>query len=657
MNKPRISLFILVSLLLLSAKVWSQNFTKPLLVPDTLSNYNSPYIHLTMDDTSRQFFFVANPNPMTHQDSVTAIVGWPDSTHVFPQDTMPIPTNCFNSPGHPKGNILGPTLIWHKNKPANITVKNNLQDTATVHWHGAHIPAWCDGGPHQPIAPGTTWNPYFNVLDDETTLWYHPHLHMETQRQVQKGLAGMIIVRDLSDPLSTQLPHTYGKDDFPLVLQDKEFQRHGTKDSINITCSMGTSLMVNGTIEPYLNVPDHLVRFRILDGSSERAWQLKIVGANGVVKPVKIIASDAGYLKQPYTTDSVFIAPGERYEIAVDLTGAANKDFFLVNFPNQLPDSAAGGKTYNDPGCYIAGDSVSNGHGGKYPFSNFDSIPHQLMKIHVQSDNTYPYVSALPPTLKTYVMPPHWKTPDVTRIKRFVFSTDTMFYYNNHQDSINVHGGPPFQIADQYGSNIDTLPFIHDYINDTVYLNNTEAWTIINTTGVGHPFHIHDISFFIVSINGDTLIPAPLSGPKDVMYVDAHDTITFVTQFTDFATGIEHDSAYMYHCHILAHEDHGMMHQFVVVNAHTVGISQEKDWYEWRLFPNPTASNITIYGACHSNSHLNIFNAQGVLARSISLPAFEGSKEINIQELPAGMWFIRWNRPDGISTKRMVKTR
>ena len=130
------------------------------------------------------------------------------------------------------GDILGPTLIMQKGDNVDITVNNNLNDTTTIHWHGMHVSAENDGGPHTTIAPGASWNPQFTVLDKAGTYWYHPHLHMKTNEHVTKGIAGFIIVQD-EEEAALELPRTYGVDDFPLVIQ-MQIQ----KLELNLICPM-----------------------------------------------------------------------------------------------------------------------------------------------------------------------------------------------------------------------------------------------------------------------------------------------------------------------------------------------------------------------------------------------------------------------------------
>ena len=118
------------------------------------------------------------------------------------------------------GDLLGPTLLLEQGGTVTLNVTNALPDLTTTHWHGLHVSAENDGGPHSLIYPNTTWSPSFTVLDRASTFWYHPHGHGLTDYQVSKGAAGMIIVRDAQEA-ALDLPRTYGVDDIPLILQTK----------------------------------------------------------------------------------------------------------------------------------------------------------------------------------------------------------------------------------------------------------------------------------------------------------------------------------------------------------------------------------------------------------------------------------------------------
>ena len=140
------SLVLLITLVTAKAQ-------NPLYIPDTL---NGPIYNLTVAYSSKVFF----------------------------------PPNVTDTYGM-NGDILAPVLLMNKGDSITLNVINDLNISTTMHWHGFHISAANDGGPHQVIDPGTTWSPSFKVRNDAATYWFHPHLHENTELQVTKGLAGM----------------------------------------------------------------------------------------------------------------------------------------------------------------------------------------------------------------------------------------------------------------------------------------------------------------------------------------------------------------------------------------------------------------------------------------------------------------------------------
>ncbi len=194
------------------------------------------------------------------------------------------------------GNILAPTLIINKWDWVTMNVTNNLAgngNSTTIHWHGLHVPAIYDGGPHQIILQGGTWSPHFQVLNDAATYWYHPHGDNKTDRHVSKGLAGMIIVKDSAEAAIT-LPRTYGVDDFPIIVQSKAFD---VLNQIAISTELDTAICVNATMHPYLDAPAQVIRLRLLNGSSGRSYNFGFT-AN---KPFLMIAGDGGLLDSAIT--------------------------------------------------------------------------------------------------------------------------------------------------------------------------------------------------------------------------------------------------------------------------------------------------------------------------------------------------------------------
>jgi FtsP/CotA-like multicopper oxidase with cupredoxin domain len=468
------------------------------------------------------------------------------------------------------GPYLAPTLIVRKGDLVTMNVTNNLMDGTTMHWHGMHVAAHNDGGPHTEIPVGTTWSPQFTILDEATTMWYHPHLHEHTAEQVYYGVAGMIIVRDdHSDSLN--LPHRYGIDDFPIIIQDKSFD---TTNQLIFT-ELADTIAINGTLGAYLDVPAQMVRFRLLNGSSQRVYN---VGFPPNL-PVFQIASDGGLLEGPVPVNTVMVAPGERAEVVVNFAQQVNQVFPFPTFNSQLPRGVSGG-----PG----------GPGGG-PGNPLDSADFVMMEFRVKPPTADP-IFTLPNALNT-LNRPNPALAARTRIK--TFDADP--------------SGFPYLI--------NSTPYDMMHNNDTVILNDIEIWELRNETDVAHPFHIHDIHFFITDFNGGPP-PPRYSGRKDVVLLEPGDTISFITQFTDFADSV---TPYMYHCHNLFHEDGGMMGQFIVVEESWLSRTQaQARALGLRVFPNPTADVF----------HVEVIDPQAGLLKGARLLDLQGR---TLQVLPAEM--------------------
>lgn len=422
------------------------------------------------------------------------------------------------------GNILGPTLLLKKHQNVTLRVKNNLPDTTTMHWHGMHVAPENDGGPHITIPPGTTWSPAFEVLDQASTHWYHPHLHMRTNEQVQKGIAGFIIVRD-SQEAALNLPRKYGIDDFPLVIQTKVFDSNN--QIVTGKNALDTALMVNATLKPYLNAPAQIIRLRILNGSSERVYNLGF--SNNI--SFHQIGSDGGLLSAPVGLSRLLLAPGERAEILVDLSAWKDQTVYLKNFGTQIPNAHYGAA---QPGMG-PGQTIPN-----YSLNPLNGKDFNILTLHVKAATSSP-VTAIPQTLITHNP---WTAAQANITRSLVFTS-----MNMGQGAING----PFVIN---GAHFDM-----DVINYQIPFNNIEIWELRNQTPIAHPFHIHNVAFYVLDINGNKP-SASLAGRKDVVLVPGGNSVVrFITRFEDFYN----DSLpYMYHCHMLTHEDDGMMGQYIV---------------------------------------------------------------------------------------------
>jgi FtsP/CotA-like multicopper oxidase with cupredoxin domain len=215
------------------------------------------------------------------------------------------------------GTYLGPTLRAARGDRVRVNVTNDVDEATTLHWHGMHLPARMDGGPHQMIDPGETWSPAWTIDQPAASLWFHPHLHGATADHVYRGAAGMFIVDDPTRDI--ELPDTYGVDDIPLIIQDKRFDDDGSlahsAPFASTTGILGDTILVNGTYDPYVEATTTLVRFRVVNASNARVYNLGFTDDRRFWQ----VGSDSGLLERPHETQLVQVAPGERAEIVVPI--------------------------------------------------------------------------------------------------------------------------------------------------------------------------------------------------------------------------------------------------------------------------------------------------------------------------------------------------
>ncbi len=434
---------------------------------------------------------------------------------------------------------LGPVVRVRSGDTVPFRVENHLDEMTTLHWHGLLIPSDVDGGPHNAIAPGATWTPELSIRQPAATTWFHPHPHGNTARQVYGGLAGMMIVSDGGDD-DRGLPETYGVDDLPIVLQDKRFGRNGEFTYQPTMMDLmqgfrGDTLVVNGAIGPVASVPAGFVRMRLLNAANARIFDLRFSDR----RPFFVVAGDAGYLAEPVEGRQLVIAPAERYEI-------------LVNFFDGQP---------------VALLTAPDSHGGMGP-----SMMMQMMRPRGSTGETETFMWFRPdPALKAAVtqlpralavLPP----PDVkSAVAWRTFVLNPMLGMTMAgMRGMTMFGGQPDQTgghdhtAAAQMMGINGRSFSMNRVDVTAKLGTAEIWEIVSDA-MAHPFHMHGVSFRILG-NNRRKPNAELSGWKDVVLVE--DRAEVLVRFDHPASS---KMPFMYHCHILEHEDHGMMGQFAVV--------------------------------------------------------------------------------------------
>ena len=506
------------------------------------------------------------------------------------------------------GDFWGPTLFINKGDVVHMNVRNNLNDSTTIHWHGMHLPAVMDGGPHQVIPPGTLWQPYWEMKNQAGTYWYHPHLHEMSTEHMNKGIGGFMIVRD-AEEAALAIPRTYGVDDIPLMLTSRRYNANNQFVSTNV--AYGDYLLTNGTSNAQISLPKQFVRLRILNAEIERGYDLGFSDN----RTFYIIANDGGLLNAPVSATRVKLMVGERVEI-------------LVNLGNDAVGAVLDLKAYNSGQAFgfPGGEPGKSGEFG----SLLNNIDFPVLRINVAATNANA-ITSVPTTL---VNNTYWTAADAT-VSR----------------ALTVTGGVPGPNSTPFA--FDNKIFDLSYINKTLNLNAIEKWTITNSNVFGHTFHIHDVEFKIVARNGSaTAVGTHESGWKDVLYLPRSENATFVARFDDFADPIH---PFMYHCHFSNHEDGGMMGQFVVNG--TTGINNGKEKISFTIFPNPVKEKLFLSLADTKNSvyYITIFNLSG--RALMMLPQPEIQKGIDISLLAKGTYLLQLmdKETKSISVQKFIK--
>jgi len=428
--------------------------------------------------------------------------------------------------------VPGPTLDvrsgeeivveWPNHLPAKhfLPIDHNLmgaerhlpESRAVVHVHGAKVPPESDGYPEDWYAPGQSRNYHYPNNQNAALLWYHDHAMGINRLNILAGMAGLYIVRDDHED-GLNLPK--GEFEIPLVLMDRMITTGGQlyypisqiKDMPWVAEYFGNATLINGKLLPFATVQPRKYRFRVLNGSNARFYFLLL--SNGL--RWLQIGTDQGLLPSPVEVDRLRLAPGERADVIIDFSHARGQKIEIENL--QTP----------------------------------------LMQLQV-SDSVVSDSSSLPSQLRPV---PKLAEASAARTRRLsLIEID------------NTVGEPMTHLLD--GKRW------HDPITEKPVLGSTEIWEFLNTTDDSHPIHLHLVRFQIldrrpidvddlvyynkVTYVGDVVAPSPSeAGWKDTVIVTPGSSTRIIAKFEGYA------GRYVWHCHILEHEDNEMMRPYEVV--------------------------------------------------------------------------------------------
>ena len=508
---------------------------------------------------------IMQPNSGNHYD-VDIVQFTHDPGLVNPATGQPLYTTMWGY----NGEFPGPSFVVNANQAITVQWNNQLVNgnqvlphilpvDTTIHWarptgypasgvpivthlHGGHTESASDGYPDAWYTPfnGPKGNQYvksnytYDNTQESTLLWYHDHAVGITRLNVYAGLAGAYIIRDAWEN-SLNLPS--GEYEVPLIITDKSFYEDGSlyypsespdPNHPNPTVlpeMYGDIILVNGKAWPVLDVEPRKYRFRVLDASDSRFYHMAL--SNGM--PFTIVGTDGGFIDAPTNKTDLLIAPAERYDIILDFSNPAYWGQTI-----ELTNDA------NSP--YPAGDPVDAPNAGK------------IMAFRVNKPLKGSDGSVVPSVLRPTVLP---TPPAPVRTRQVTL--------NEGMDAIG-------RLKPILGTIENGVLNWTDPITENPQVNEPEIWEVINTTGDAHPVHLHQIFFQVLDHQPFDLnafdgtaqsivrLGQPIPATKD--FKDTY--MVLPGEIARFAVTFDLPGLYVWHCHILSHEDFDMMRPLYV---------------------------------------------------------------------------------------------
>ena len=555
----------------------------------------------------------------------------------------------------------GPTIVAKKNVPISVFWQNKLvnennqplphllQIDRSIDWafkndpawqsygvpivthvHGGHTESASDGLPDNWYTPNFARKgpgfikgdiePYYYQNDQEAaTIWYHDHALGVTRLNVYAGMAGYYLITDNNETdLQTANKIPSAPYDLGLALQDRIFTTTGqllypsaNEDEDDehapgiLPEVFGDFILVNGMTWPVLQVEPRQYRFRVLNGSDSRFYNLFLSSGQQIIQ----IGSDQGFLYAPFAMNQMLIAPGERKDIVLD---------------------------FSDPALW--GQTIILKNNAKTPYPRGSAPDPQTtgrimaFRVEMPLNTNYP-LTVLPATLRSPIVP---LQTELAPRKLILFETE------------DEYG----RIMPILGTVDDGMLGFREELTENPALNGTEIWELYNETMDAHPIHLHLVSMqmisrqkFVARINEENGKPANIRlvgqpkypGPDEQGWKDTW--VTFPGEVTRVIAKFDRPGLYVWHCHILSHEEHDMMRPFFVgeMNKPIVNKSEKimkedvEAELQLKVNPNPFSNYVTIQFNLPATKKIsiNLYDTKGSLVKKV----YEGEKPAGLQRL------------------------
>lgn len=440
--------------------------------------------------------------------------------------------------------VANPLLRVRHGDTLQVTLRNQLAQDTTIHWHGLSVDEANDGSGLHPVAPGAERTYRLAIANRAGLYWYHAHPHGRTGEQLQRGLAALLLVEDAEElALRDALGLDWCVRDLPLLVADKQVDggnaivyRNGADDWI------GNRMLVNWTPEPTHDVLPALYRLRIANASNARLLRLAFEHDGGLL-PFRLIGTDGGLLAEAWEVEDQFLAPAQRMDVLMDFS--------------RVP---SGGRVTLRSLDYVAMENESESGAmlrdpmGEHPGAAPMGAPVSLMQFCVAGCAGGVAAPVAPPArvpARLSALPPPPDTRGWPR-RALRLAMDAAGTWSINGRNLHRDGHAPLF---------------------TVRRGTREVWEIRNNmTSMPHPLHVHGLQFRVVSravspqdVRSQQVAPRGLTprdlGLNDTVLVWPGEVVAIALDFDQPFRGPQH---YMIHCHNLEHEDMGMMVAFAI---------------------------------------------------------------------------------------------
>ena len=494
------------------------------LDPNTLARYVDPLpLPEVMRSTERR------PDPNDSAETLPLYRVRIEELHQKTHRDLP-PTRMWGFNGSSPGPIFetrsgeGLLVEWQNRLPERhfLPIDHSLcgaeadepEVRCAIHLHGGRTPPASDGYPESWVIPGKSILCHYPNKQDAALLFYHDHTMGINRLNIYAGLQGLYVIRDERED-ELNLPKR--RHEIPLMLCDRflradgqlEYPTSGDPKSPWVPEVYSNVMLANGKLFPYLDVEPRRYRLRVMNGSNARFFRLSF----GDLFEMQQIGSDQGLLATPLNTKRVLLAPGERADIVFDFSAHAGKNVILRS-------------------------------------DSFDIVQFRV------SNSDEKDTSALPTTLRTIE-----RIPQSQAVKTRRLTLDEAMD----------------KVQQSMGMKLNNTPW-HAPVTEKPVVNTTEIWEIVNLTEDTHPIHLHLVRFQLLDrrpfavfdyldktelhFTGPAIPPAPEeAGWKDTIRCERGHVTRIIVPFVGY-TG-----RYVWHCHILEHEDNEMMRPFEIVPA------------------------------------------------------------------------------------------